>query len=74
MKRQTLRGVVPVIATPLNDDETLDAPALGRIIEREIAGGVNGIWVLGSGGELPNLAQKERRRVVETAVETVACR
>ena len=65
MKRMTLRGVVPVVPTPLNDDETVDVPALRRIIERAVAGGVHGVWVLGSGGELPNLADKQRLRVTD---------
>jgi len=69
--RQTLRGVIPVIPTPLNDDETLDAPALKRIIDYVIEGGVHGVWILGSGGELPNLDYGERRKAIETAVETV---
>jgi dihydrodipicolinate synthase/N-acetylneuraminate lyase len=72
--RQTLRGVVPVIPTPLNDDETVDTTALRRIIDRAIDGGVNGIWVLGSGGELPNLEHSERCKVMETAVHTVGGR
>jgi len=69
--RQTLRGVIPVIPTPLDDDERLDAPALKRIIEYVIEGGVHGVWVLGSGGELPNLPDDQRWKVVETAVEAV---
>ena len=67
----TLHGVVPVIPTPLNDDETLDAPALRRIVTRTLDAGVQGIWVLGTAGEMPNLDYQQRRAVLETAVETV---
>lgn len=69
--RKTLRGVIPVVPTPLNDDETLDAPAFKRILNYVIEGGVHGVWVLGSGGELPNLADAQRRKAIEVAVETV---
>ena len=71
MARLTLHGVVPVIPTPLNDDKTLDAPALRRILNRVIDAKVHGVWVLGSAGEMPNLDYAQRRRVLETAVETV---
>ena len=64
-------GVVPVIPTPLNDDETLDAPAMRRILQRVLDAGVHGVWVLGSAGEMPDLEPARRRRVLETAVETV---
>ena len=72
--RKTLRGIIPVIPTPLHEDETLDAPALKRIIEYGIEGGVHGVWILGSGGELPNLSPEQRTSAIETAVETVGGR
>jgi 4-hydroxy-tetrahydrodipicolinate synthase len=74
MARRTLRGIIPVVPTPLNDNETVDAPALRRILEYVIGEGVHGVWVLGSGGELPNLEPAEVRKAIETAVETVAGR
>ena len=74
MTRRTLRGIIPVIPTPLAGDERVDAPALRRILEYVIGEGVHGVWVLGSGGEHPNLEPAEARRAIETAVETVAGR
>ncbi|MFQ5500625.1 MAG: dihydrodipicolinate synthase family protein [Candidatus Zixiibacteriota bacterium] len=69
--RTSLQGIITVCPTPLNEDETLDAPAFQRIIEYTLAGGVHGLWVLGSAGELPNLNYKDRRRAIKTAVEVV---
>lgn len=69
--RRTLRGIVPVLPTPLNDDETLDALALRRMIGYVVEAGVHGVWILGSGGELPNLDDAERPKTIETAVEAV---
>ncbi len=69
--RRTLRGIVSVLPTPLNDDETLDALALRRMIDYVVEAGVHGVWVLGSGGELPNLDDAERPKTIETAVEAV---
>lgn len=69
--RKTLRGIVSVLPTPLNDDETLDALALRRMIDYVVEAGVHGVWILGSGGELPNLDDAERPKTIETAVEAV---
>ena len=69
--RKTLRGIIPVVPTPLNNDETLDPAALKRIIDYVLEAGVHGVWILGSGGELPNLEEDRRRKVVEVAVEAV---
>jgi len=69
--RKMLRGIVPVLPTPLNDDGTLDALALRRMIDYVVEAGVHGVWILGSGGELPNLDDAERPKTIETAVEAV---
>jgi len=69
--RETLRGIISVLPTPLNGDETLDAPAFKRIIDYVVEAGVHGVWVLGSGGELPNLGDAQGLKAIETAVETV---
>ena len=69
--RRTLRGIIAVMSTPLNEDESLDVAALKRMLDYVVAGGVHGVWVLGSGGELPNLDPAQARRTIEVAVETV---
>lgn len=69
--RRTLQGIVSVLPTPLSDDETLDALALRRMIDYVVEAGVHGVWILGSGGELPNLDDAERPKTIETAVEAV---
>jgi dihydrodipicolinate synthase/N-acetylneuraminate lyase len=68
---KVLSGVIPIIATPLTKDETLDASALKRVINYVVDAGVHGVWVLGSAGELPNLPWGERRKVMDAAVEIV---
>ena len=51
MAHPTLYGIVPPIITPMNADESVNIPELRRQIERQIAGGVHGIFCFGTNGE-----------------------
>jgi 4-hydroxy-tetrahydrodipicolinate synthase len=66
-----LHGVLPPMVTPLDADERLDAAGLERQIERLLAGGVHGLYLLGSTGEMPALRDSVRQQVVERAVRIV---
>ena len=50
--RPRFAGIVPPIITPLEDDHSLDEQGLERLIEHVITGGVHGLFVLGSTGDL----------------------
>ena len=69
-----LRGIVPPLATPLAGRDRLDVPALERLVERIVSGGVHGLFVLGTTGEVAALSMRLRREVVERVVEQVAGR
>ena len=60
--------------TPIDSDERLDRPAVRRLAEHILAGGANGIFLLGSMGEGPNLQLSVRQGLVEATVEAVAGR
>jgi 4-hydroxy-tetrahydrodipicolinate synthase len=51
--------------------DTLDAEGLERLIEHVIAGGVHGIFVLGTTGEAPSLSYRVRREMVRRTCEQV---
>jgi len=63
------QGVWAIMPTPLTSDETLDEPALRRVIRYVIDGGVHGLWMLGSGGEQPLINRRVARQTLEVAVE-----
>lgn len=65
----TMEGVVVPLITPLNPDESLDEAGLERLVEHVIAGGVSGIFVLGSSGEGPVLPAALEERVVRLVSE-----
>ena len=62
------------LATPLNEDETVDATGLRRLLHRVLDGGVHGVVVLGTAGECVALTDREKRRAVEITVDEVAGR
>ena len=60
-----LRGIIPPLVTPLLDNNTLDIEGLERLIEHVIAGGVHGIFILGSTGEGPSLSFKLQSEMIK---------
>jgi 4-hydroxy-tetrahydrodipicolinate synthase len=66
-----LQGVFPPMVTPLDAEERVDEAGLERQIERLLAGGVDGIYLLGSTGESPALRDAERRRAIEAAARAL---
>jgi 4-hydroxy-tetrahydrodipicolinate synthase len=64
------RGVAPALVTPFTSDDTIDEEAFRRLIDIQIEGGVSALVVLGTTGENPTVTEKERRQLVDAAVET----
>ncbi|HVZ85367.1 MAG TPA: 4-hydroxy-tetrahydrodipicolinate synthase [Polyangia bacterium] len=63
-------GVITALVTPLRGD-ALDEEALRRLIEEQIAGGVDGLVPVGTTGESPTLTNEEHLRVIQITVEAV---
>ncbi|MES2695745.1 MAG: dihydrodipicolinate synthase family protein [Verrucomicrobiota bacterium] len=61
-------GVIPILATPFNDDESLDLDSLARVIRFNAAAGVDGVTILGLLGESNRLTDADRERIIRTAV------
>lgn len=66
-----LRGIIPPIVTPMQANEDVDLPRLCQLIDRLLAAGVHGIFVLGTTGEFFALDADEKRQVIATAVNHV---
>jgi dihydrodipicolinate synthase/N-acetylneuraminate lyase len=69
--KHPLEGIVPPMVTPLLGRDTLDVVGLERLIEHVIAGGVHGLFFLGTTGEAPNLSYRLRREVITRACKLV---
>ena len=59
-----LCGIIPPLVTPLKDNETLDVESLERLIEHLIAGGVHGLFILGTTGEEQSLSYAVRQQMI----------
>ena len=66
-------GTHTALITPFRDGR-IDADAFKSLIERQIAGGVDGIVPVGTTGESPTLSMDEHIEVIRLAVETAAGR
>jgi 4-hydroxy-tetrahydrodipicolinate synthase len=68
---KTIKGIIPPLITPLADRDTLDHDGLERLIERQITGGVSGLFVLGTTGEAPSLSYRLRRELIQRVCDQV---
>ncbi|SPT53839.1 Dihydrodipicolinate synthase [Actinomyces bovis] len=66
-------GVIPPVITPFKDGE-IDFDSMGRLIDFLIEGGVNGLFVGGSSGEVAYLTDSQRDESVKFTVERTAGR
>lgn len=64
----TFVGTLPALITPFRDGK-VDVPALRELVERCIAGGVDGLVPCGTTGESVTLSEAEHTLVVKTVVE-----
>ena len=64
----TFSGIVPPIVTPLTVEGEVDATSLERLLSLQIEAGVDGLFVLGSSGEVGYLTDAQRAQVVQTAI------
>ena len=62
-----LKGVVPPMATPLENENKLDYHGLERLVEHIIGGGVHGLFLLGTTGEGPSLSVDLKYEMVKRA-------
>jgi 4-hydroxy-tetrahydrodipicolinate synthase len=64
-------GVLVPLVTPLLPDGTVDTDSLGRLLDFQLAAGVDGLLVVGSSGESVALSAAERLRAAAHAVAHV---
>ena len=59
------------MVTPLLDRDVLDVAGLEKLLEHIIAGGVSGLFILGTTGEGPSLSYRLRRELIERVCKQV---
>ena len=66
-----LTGIVPPLLTPFTDAGELDLDSLDRLVDHLLAGGADGLFALGSSGQVAYLTNEEREAVVARVVSRV---
>ncbi len=74
MQLPRLHGIVPPLPTPLLPDESIDLPAVERVVEFAITGGVHGLWILGTTARFDLMPDVSQREVAERASSVAAGR
>src|SRR6266496_1108869 len=69
--KSPLTGILPPVVTPLLERDQLDVAGLARLLEHILAGGVSGLFILGTTGEGPSLSYRLRRELVERVCRQV---
>jgi 4-hydroxy-tetrahydrodipicolinate synthase len=64
------RGAFTALITPMKDSGDVDYDGFRRLIEFQIAEGIDGILPLGTTGETPTLDETEEEPLIKIAVET----
>ena len=68
------RGVYTALVTPFNADESVDEATLRKLVDYQIAGGVQGIVPMGTTGESPTVTHDENIDVIRIVADQVAGR
>jgi 4-hydroxy-tetrahydrodipicolinate synthase len=72
--REELAGVIVPLLTPTDSEDRVDEPALRQLIDRLLQAGVQGLFVGGSAGEGPLLAESEWTRLMKIAHDAAGSR
>ena len=69
MKNVEIKGIIPPIITPMNEDETINVSELRNQVNRMIEGGVHALFCFGTNGEGYILTGEEKKLVLETVID-----
>jgi 4-hydroxy-tetrahydrodipicolinate synthase len=69
MHVEWLRGCATALVTPFTSDGALDEPAMRRLVDYQIAGGVKMLIPCGTTGESATTSEAEDRRIIEIVID-----
>ena len=62
-------GVIPAVITPLTPEGNFNAKAMRKLINYLIAGGVHGLFIVGTTGEFYGLSYEEKREIFQVVMD-----
>lgn len=69
-----IRGSIVAIATPMQDDGSLDLPALRSLLDWHVAEGTDAVVIVGTSGESPTVPVEEHLKLIEVTVQQIGGR
>jgi len=66
-----IRGVIPPLTTPFTEAGEVYEEGLRRLLEFQIERGIHGVFLCGTYGSGPLMSVKQRKKVVEIAVDQI---
>jgi 4-hydroxy-tetrahydrodipicolinate synthase len=64
------KGTGTALVTPFKEDNSIDYESLKKIISFQISSGIDAIILLGTTGESPVISLDERKKIIETGIES----
>lgn len=74
MKKVEIKGIIPPIVTPMNEDESVNEKELRNQVNRQIKGGIHGLFPFGTNGEGYILNEKEKEEVLSIVIDETKSR
>ncbi len=68
------KGSLVAIVTPMQEEGSLDLPALKRLLDWHVEQGTDGIVIVGTTGESPTVDHDEHRLLIKTTIDHIARR
>ncbi|MEA4888742.1 MAG: dihydrodipicolinate synthase family protein [Clostridiaceae bacterium] len=69
MSKIKIKGVVPALVSPLNDDGSIREDPLRKLIKWQISHGINGLYVCGTTGEGILMQPRYRKELLEIVLD-----
>ena len=69
MKKVEIKGIIPPIVTPMNEDESVNEKELRNQVNRQIKGGIHGLFPFDTNGEGYILNEKEKEEVLSIVID-----
>ena len=63
-----MKGIGTALITPFQADGSIDFPALQRLIEHQINGGIDYLVILGTTSEVPTLSPDEQQSIIQFVI------
>lgn len=64
-----IRGIIPPIITPMNEDESINEQELRNQVNRQIENGIHGLFPFGTNGEGYILSEVEKEKILSIVIE-----